>query len=163
RVHPARRGRRVAREARARALRGRLAIRPAEGHQLSAACRAAAARAAVSTDWPTTEEALIAVQRQLAAVRPEPWRGRRGPRGGAGSERGRIGPGAAGDRGWAAATVLVDHKRAGVAVLAGRARAPYVPGMLAMRDGPLLEAAVRRLPVPAEVLLVNATGRDHPR
>ena len=47
--------------------------------------------------------------------------------------------------------------------MTGRAPAPYVAGLLALRDGPLLEAAVRRLPARPEVLLVNATGRDHPR
>ena len=39
----------------------------------------------------------------------------------------------------------------------------YEPGMLALREGPLLEAAVRGLPVLPDVLLVDATGRDHPR
>ena len=45
----------------------------------------------------------------------------------------------------------------------GAAGAAYEPGLLALREGPLLEAAVRALPEPPEVLLVNATGRDHPR
>ena len=35
--------------------------------------------------------------------------------------------------------------------------------MLALREGPLLEAAVRGLPQVPDVLLVDATGRDHPR
>jgi deoxyribonuclease V len=35
--------------------------------------------------------------------------------------------------------------------------------LLALREGPLLEAAVRALAEPFDVLLVNATGRDHPR
>jgi deoxyribonuclease V len=35
--------------------------------------------------------------------------------------------------------------------------------MLALREGPVLEAALRSLPDPPDVLLVNATGRDHPR
>jgi deoxyribonuclease V len=75
-----------------------------------------------------------------------------------------VGPGAAADDpGWAAAALLVDHDRSRVAVVTGRAPAPYVAGLLALRDGPLLEAAVRRLPACPEVLLVNATGRDHPR
>ncbi|MGH2812253.1 MAG: endonuclease V, partial [Actinomycetota bacterium] len=39
----------------------------------------------------------------------------------------------------------------------------YQPGLLALREGPLLEAAVRRLSILPDVLLVNATGRDHPR
>ena len=40
---------------------------------------------------------------------------------------------------------------------------PYLPTLLALREGPLLEQAVRALPVAPEVLVVNATGRDHPR
>jgi deoxyribonuclease V len=45
----------------------------------------------------------------------------------------------------------------------GEAGAPYEPGLLALREGPLLERAVRGLAVLPEVLLVNASGRDHPR
>jgi deoxyribonuclease V len=41
--------------------------------------------------------------------------------------------------------------------------AGYVGGSLALREGPLLESAVRALPRMPDVLLVNATGRDHPR
>jgi deoxyribonuclease V len=120
----------------------------------------------MSTPWPATEEALVAVQRELAWARPASWRPREGARAVAGCflcfARGRVGPGAAGDPGWAAAALLVDHE-AQVAVVSDRAPAPYVSGLLALRDGPLLEAAVRRLSVCPEVLLVNATGRDHPR
>src|SRR5207244_7268633 len=71
--------------------------------------------------------------------------------------------GAAGEPGWAAVALRVDHDEARITVVTGRAPAPYVAGLLALRDGPLLEAAVRRLPARPEVLLVNATGRDHPR
>ena len=49
------------------------------------------------------------------------------------------------------------------AVVRGRAGAPYEPGLLALREGPLLEAAVRGLPERPDVVLVDATGRDHPR
>jgi deoxyribonuclease V len=49
------------------------------------------------------------------------------------------------------------------AVIQGEAGAPYEPGLLALREGPLLEQAVRSLPQFPDVLLVNATGRDHPR
>jgi deoxyribonuclease V len=35
--------------------------------------------------------------------------------------------------------------------------------LLALREGALLEAAVRALPPRPNALLVNATGRDHPR
>jgi deoxyribonuclease V len=62
------------------------------------------------------------------------------------------------DTGWAAASI-------GDQVAATSAVSPegYEAGMLALREGPLLEAAVRALPGPPEVLLVDATGRDHPR
>jgi deoxyribonuclease V len=41
--------------------------------------------------------------------------------------------------------------------------AGYASGLLALREGSLLEKALRGLPMLPEVLLVNATGRDHPR
>lgn len=50
-----------------------------------------------------------------------------------------------------------------VATADGRVRAPYEPGLLALREGPLREAAVRRLAPPPDVVVVDATGRDHPR
>jgi deoxyribonuclease V len=51
----------------------------------------------------------------------------------------------------------------GTATVRGEAAAAYQPGLLALREGRLLEAAVRALPGEPEVLIVNATGRDHPR
>jgi deoxyribonuclease V len=47
--------------------------------------------------------------------------------------------------------------------VSGPAGGPYRPALLALREGPLLEQAVRALPIIPEVLMVNATGRDHPR
>jgi hypothetical protein len=73
------------------------------------------------------------------------------------------GPGGGGDRGFAGAAVT--HRRrllAGV-TSSGPAGGPYLPTQLALRDGPLLERAVRALPIVPEVLVVNASGRDHPR
>jgi deoxyribonuclease V len=49
------------------------------------------------------------------------------------------------------------------AVVTGTAGAPYRPGLLALREGAVLEAAVRALAVAPDILLVDATGRDHPR
>jgi len=48
-------------------------------------------------------------------------------------------------------------------VVAGTAGAGYLPGLLALRDGPLLEAAILSLPERPDALIVDATGRDHPR
>ena len=77
--------------------------------------------------------------------------------------RGEAGRGHPGDRGWAAATLVHNGRHLAGAVVSGEAGAAYEPGLLALREGPLLEAAVRALPQPPDVLLVDATGRDDPR
>jgi deoxyribonuclease V len=59
--------------------------------------------------------------------------------------------------------VIASGHRIAAAEAAGLAGAPYQPGLLALREGPVLEAAVRSLSRLPAVLLVNATGRDHPR
>jgi deoxyribonuclease V len=112
--------------------------------------------------WPASAEELRATQLQLASAAPPLWSPSAKPLVGACFVcfgRGKTGAGAAGDPGWAGAALL-DNR---TAVAAGPAGAPYEPGLLALREGPLLEAAVRALPRPPEVLIVNATGRDHPR
>lgn len=48
-------------------------------------------------------------------------------------------------------------------VVSGRVAAPYRPGLLALRQGPMLAKAVSRLHLVPDVLLVDATGLDHPR
>lgn len=45
----------------------------------------------------------------------------------------------------------------------GEAGAAYEPGLLALRVGALLESAVHGLAARPDVLLLDATGRDHPR
>jgi len=62
------------------------------------------------------------------------------------------------DVGWAAAVFGES-----VAVASAVSAEGYETGMLALREGPLLEAAVRGLAALPDVLLVDATGRDHPR
>jgi deoxyribonuclease V len=106
--------------------------------------------------WPLTREELIEEQLRLSALEPVPWRFEPNARIGGVFvcyARGESGPGQAGDRAWAAADVVVP----------GRAGAAYEPGLLALREGALLEAAVRALATAPDVLLVDATGRDHPR
>jgi len=112
-------------------------------------------------DWPADAAALVREQVELAAVRGAPWH----PEGAlriagcfACFPRGATGRGAAGDPAWAAAA-LGDE----VAVVTGAAGAAYEPGLLALREGALLEAAVRALDAAPNVLLADATGRDHPR
>jgi deoxyribonuclease V len=76
--------------------------------------------------------------------------------------RGAGGRGTAGEPGWAGAALAIGSQIVTSVATRGQAGHPYEPGMLALRGGPLLEAAVRALPQLPDVLLVNATGRDHP-
>src|SRR6188472_709004 len=99
--------------------------------------------------WPSSAEELVAAQRALAAVDPPPWRPAAGPLAiGACAvcfPRGGTGPGAAGDEACAAAAVMRARRALATAVESGRAGAAYAPGLLALREGRLLEAAVRGL------------------
>jgi deoxyribonuclease V len=118
--------------------------------------------------WPATATELMHAQRELALLSPPRWAPSSArPIVGACYvcfARGQVGRGRAGERGWGAA-VLMRGNRGLVesAVVAGAACAPYEPGLLARREGPLLEAALQALSERPEVLLCNATGRDHPR
>jgi deoxyribonuclease V len=111
--------------------------------------------------WPTSVEALVAEQLRLGRTTPRLWAPGAEPRV-AGCfvcfPRGKSGGGSPGDRGWAAAAASGD-----AAVVTGAAGASYAPGLLALREGLLLETAVRGLPAQPEVVLADATGRDHPR
>jgi deoxyribonuclease V len=48
-------------------------------------------------------------------------------------------------------------------VVTGRVSAPYRPGLLALRQGPILAEAVSALEFAPDVLVVDSTGMDHPR
>lgn len=76
---------------------------------------------------------------------------------------GLAGVGTAADLAWAAAVVVEGGEVVDEFVAAGTFTAPYQPGYLALRQLPLLERTVRALRRTPDVLLVNATGRDHPR
>lgn len=117
--------------------------------------------------WPSHAEELVEYQSYLAGLRPEPWQpgGEELRSGGCWAcfPRGTAGPGGAGDLAWSAAALLEGRRTLARRTAPGAARAGYVPGMLAMRLGPLLEQVVRLLPELPDVLLVDGTGRDHPR
>jgi len=118
--------------------------------------------------WPATAAELVTLQHELAALAPPVWRPS-GPRPLVAGcfvcfRRRQRGPGWAGEPAWAAAVLMLgDRRQAASAVVSGRATAPYEPGLLALREGRLLEAAVRALPESPHVILANASGRDHPR
>lgn len=117
--------------------------------------------------WPTDAETLRAAQQELAAADPEPWRPGRGELRVAGCwvcfPRGLSGPGSADDPAWAAAVVMQAGRILDEVVSTGVAGAPYEPGLLALRLGPILERSFSELTAAPDVLLVDATGRDHPR
>lgn len=116
--------------------------------------------------WPGDEQGLLAVQRDLAAASPAPWRPPPSPSVGGcwvAFPRGVAGPGAAGDPVWAAAVALRSGRVVVQRVVTGTAGAPYRPGLLALRVGPVMERVVRALATRPDVLLVDASGRDHPR
>jgi len=105
--------------------------------------------------------------------------------------RGVVGPGRAGDRVWAAAVVWerqvgspvrarrADRQLRGAvrtgghprqandvvaqAVVTGEVPAPYRTGLLAARDGAVLAEALAALGTHPEVVVVDASGLDHPR
>ncbi len=117
-------------------------------------------------DWPATAEELIRLQEELGAAAPELWVPPEQPLV-AGCfvcfARGEWGPGVAGEPGWAGAALVEQGRLVAAVSVSGPAGAPYLAGLLALREGALLEAAVRALPRLPDVLLVDATGRDHPR
>jgi deoxyribonuclease V len=111
--------------------------------------------------WPETAEELAVEQDRLAAEIWTTWR----PLGryavGAVFScfiQNGFGAGSAGDTGFASAAVGND-----VVVASAPAPAAYAPGCLALREGALLERAARELPRLPDVLIVDSTGRDHPR
>jgi deoxyribonuclease V len=77
--------------------------------------------------------------------------------------RGKTGAGARGDPAWAAASLARGTRITATACVRGVAGAPYEPGLLALREGRLLAGAVDALPERPDVVVADATGRDHPR
>lgn len=111
--------------------------------------------------WPHTPGELDREQDRLAAEVWTAWRPHGRYRVGAVFvcfEQAAAGNGSAGDRGFAAAACGDD-----VAVVTGDAPAGYAPGRLALRQGELLERAARGLAALPDVVIVDASGRDHPR
>lgn len=119
------------------------------------------------TAWPATAEDLEREEARLLAAAPEPWTLPAAPAEVAACAvvygRGGAGRGAAGEPAFAAAALWRDGRLLAAAAASGPAPAPFEFGRLALREGPLLEAAVRRLPERPVVLLVHGGGRDHPR
>lgn len=117
--------------------------------------------------WPTDAESLIIYQQQLAGVKPSPvildpssvmiagcW---------VCFPRGVAGPGTDHDPAWCAAVIMSGGQVIEQQTISGMASAAYVPGLMALRIGRLMEQTVRALSRRPDVLLLDATARDHPR
>src|SRR5215831_16994728 len=112
--------------------------------------------------WPGGSRQLEELQRKLALQwRDQPaWHpqaGRSPPVGAAFATtfRGLAGTGAAGDPAWVAAVLWLEGRLVKSVVLTGSFDAPYVPGLLAHREGRLLQEAVVALGGKIDVLMVD--------
>ncbi len=124
------------------------------------------------TPWPTSGAELERLQARLGEERPAVWTPPADALRVAGCfvcfPRGLREQGAAGDRAWAAGVLIELGEGRGLRVVEervvrGEADAAYSAGRLALREGALLERVLRLLTESADVLMVNASGRDHPR
>ena len=117
--------------------------------------------------WPSDTDSLIAYQQQLAAAAPEPYAVDPSTANIGGIwvcfPRGLVGPGTDHDQAWSAAVIMFGGRVVEQRVITGTAGAPYVPGLMALRLGPLMEEALRAVPGLPDVLLLDATAHDHPR
>jgi deoxyribonuclease V len=117
--------------------------------------------------WPSDADSLIAYQRQLATAAPEPYTVDPSAASIGGCwvcfPRGLVGPGTDHDQAWSAVVIMFGGRVVEQRVITGIASAPYVPGLMALRLGPLMEEALRAISRLPHVLLLDATAHDHPR
>ena len=117
--------------------------------------------------WPDDADSLIAYQERLAAAAPAPFAMHLGTARIGGCwvcfPRGLTGPGTDHDPAWCAAVIMFGGRVVEERMISGTVTSPYLPGLLALRLGPLMEHAARALSASPDVLLLDATARDHPR
>ncbi|MFD2091516.1 endonuclease V [Blastococcus deserti] len=114
--------------------------------------------------WPADIASLLDVQQRLGTLQPPPWC----PDSSlvelaAGVVVHTQGPGVAGERAWAGAVLVRGAHVIAAEIVEGVVSVPYVPALQSAREGPLLLAALEALRRRPDVLLLPATGRDHPR
>ena len=97
--------------------------------------------------WPADANSLNAYQQRLATATPEPRTCDASTARIGGCwvcfPRGLSGPGTDHDHAWSAAVIMLTGRVKEQQAVTSTARAPYVPGLLALRLGPLVEEAVR--------------------
>jgi deoxyribonuclease V len=117
--------------------------------------------------WPTDAHSLIIYQQQLASVAAQQvildprsviiagcW---------VCFPRGLSGPGTDHDPAWCATVIMSGGRVIEQQMISGTTSAAYVPGLMALRVGLIMEQTVRALSRRPDVLLLDATARDHPR
>lgn len=119
--------------------------------------------------WPATTRDLERLQRKLARQVDEndqwQWRGEGEPLIGGVfvSLPGKRLKDQPRDIAWAAAVIMQGHTVVATATATRKLMSPYKPGYLALSIGPILEDVVQALSQPADIIIVNAAGRDHIR
>jgi deoxyribonuclease V len=117
--------------------------------------------------WPADADSLISAQEDLASTAPAPAAVDPATADVSGCwvcfPRGLVGPGTDQDTAWCASVIMRGHRMVEQRVITGTAGATYRLGLLALRLGRLMETTVRALPRRPDVLLIDATARDHPR
>jgi deoxyribonuclease V len=118
--------------------------------------------------WPIDVESLITRQQELAEAITQPWSPFVASEIRIGGcwvcfPRGLAGRGSTGDTTWSGAVLMAGGEIISQIVMPGVAGAAYVPGLLALRVGRVMEQATRALASRPDVLLVDGTARDHPR
>jgi deoxyribonuclease V len=117
--------------------------------------------------WPTDADSLINYQQQLAAAAPRPVNVNLSSAMIGGCwvcfPRGLVGPGTDHDATWSAVVIMSGGRVIERQVISGTTDAPYVPGLMALRVGRLMERTIRTLAGDLDVLLLDATAADHPR
>ncbi|OIV38894.1 endonuclease V [Mangrovactinospora gilvigrisea] len=115
--------------------------------------------------WPATEREALAEQARLRPLAVLDAEGPARPRTLAGLDVAYAGTGGPEDR-VAGAVVVLDAATLDVieeATAIGPARFPYIPGLFAFREVPVLLAALAKLTAPPDLLLCDGHGLAHPR
>ncbi|WP_413542016.1 endonuclease V [Arthrobacter sp. VKM Ac-2550] len=117
--------------------------------------------------WPVSRIGIVIKQARLATMQRPAWRPETLPLDIAAavvvSGRSAETPDQDSELTWTGAVLMRGSEVLDSHVVKNVAATPYIPGLLALREGQLLCAAITALRACPDVLIVAAAGRDHPR